>query len=71
MIGAAAHVEIDYKAEAIAQGEVFILTTDGVHDHWSPKRIARHVETAADLDVAAQAILEGALAAGSADNVTV
>lgn len=70
-IGAAAHVEIDYKAEAIAQGDVFLLTTDGVHDHWSPKRVARHIETAADLDVAAQAILDDVLAAGSADNVTV
>ena len=70
-IGAATHVEIDYRTEPIAGGDVFLLTTDGVHEYWTARMVAQRIAGAPTLDDPAQAILEDALQAGSADNVTV
>jgi serine/threonine protein phosphatase PrpC len=70
-IGASAHVEIDYRREPMSRGDVFVLTTDGVHEHWTPRRVAQLIADATSLDDAAQSILDEALAAGSTDNLTV
>lgn len=70
-MGAAAGVEIDYRAVDIAPGDLFLLTTDGVHDVWNPRQAANLLHRPGDLDAAAQEIVDQALAAGSADNLTV
>lgn len=70
-IGASTHVEIDYRSEPIACGDVFLLTTDGVHDHWTARMVAQRIADASTLEDAAQAILEDVLQTGSTDNVTV
>lgn len=71
-LGAAAHVEIDHHTVPIEAGDVFVLTTDGVHEHVRPEAIvadiARHGD---DLDRAAQEIARRAYENGSADNLTV
>lgn len=71
-LGAAAHVEIDYHTVAIEGGDVFVLTTDGVHEYVQPEaivaEIARHGD---DLDRAAREIVRGAYENGSGDNLTV
>ncbi|KQP41185.1 protein kinase [Methylobacterium sp. Leaf104] len=71
-LGAAAHVEIDHRTVAIERGDVFVLTTDGVHEHVRPEAIValirRHGD---DLDRAAQAIVRDAYENGSGDNLTV
>lgn len=71
-LGVAGQVEIDYRAVPLQVGDVFVLTTDGVHEHVRPRAmaaaLARH---AGNLGAAAQAIAEEALAAGSDDNLTV
>lgn len=70
-IGAASHVEIDYMCEPIALGDVFVLTTDGVHEHWHSRAVADVILESPTLEAAAQKILDDALAAGSSDNLTV
>ena len=69
-LGAAAQVEVDHRSLALSAGDTFLLTTDGVHDHVD-EGIVRDALALPDLDRAAQAILDAALAAGSDDNLTV
>ena len=69
-LGMARNVELDYRQLSIEVGDVFILTTDGVHEFLSDPAIRRIIEQANDMDEAAQAICEAAFAAGSTDNLT-
>jgi len=69
-LGAAHNVEIDYRRLAIAPGDTFLLTTDGLHEFWEAGAAARLVAGAEDLDAAAKALVDQALAAGSDDNLT-
>src|SRR4051812_41414319 len=45
-MGFNAQVEFDYQAVQLEEGDVFVLTTDGVHEHATPREmvaaIARH-----------------------------
>ena len=71
-MGAEREVEIDYQSLPIEAGNLFILTTDGVHEHVSPQFVAAAIRDAgSDLDEAAYCILGEARRNGSADNLTV
>lgn len=71
-MGLAAHVEIDYRCEPIAAGDVFVMTTDGVHEHVSAAETARLIaDHGGNLDGAAERLATLALRNGSGDNVTV
>lgn len=71
-LGIGRNVEIDYGQHPIAAGDVFILTTDGVHDCVDGAAMADAIAAhAPDLDAAAQAIASLALQRGSADNSTI
>ncbi len=71
-LGINPHVEIDYHAVRIEPGDVFVLTTDGVHDHLRADAITGEIAASPDdLDGAAQRIAEKAFAAGSPDNLTI
>lgn len=70
-LGVTGRAEIDYQSLAIAAGDIFVLTTDGVHEHVSPRAIAAAIAAADDLDAAAGTIVDAALAAGSPDNLTI
>jgi serine/threonine protein phosphatase PrpC len=71
-LGAKPIVEIDYRAVPLRVGDLFILSSDGVHEHVSGPIIATAVNAHADdLDRAARMIVEEALRAGSRDNLTV
>jgi serine/threonine protein phosphatase PrpC len=71
-LGVNAQVEIDYRTIALEPGDTFVLATDGVHEHVREtamvEALAAHRD---DLDAAARAIAEAALANGSEDNLTV
>lgn len=69
-LGTGEGVEIDYRRVPVAVGDVFVLTTDGAHDHLDAAGLARALE-APDLDSAARRVAEAAVAAGSDDDVTV
>lgn len=70
-LGANGRVEIDYHALGVDPGDIFVLTTDGIHEHVRPRDIVAAIAAAADLDAAARTIGEAALAAGSPDNLTI
>ncbi len=71
-LGIHPQLEIDYRAEPVEIGDIFVLATDGVYEfasaHFINEAIARH---AADLDAAAREIVNEALQRGSDDNLTV
>jgi len=71
-LGASGQVEIDYRTVPLAEGDTFVLTTDGVHEVLRPEAIAAAIAAhAQDLDAAAAAVARAAAAAGSNDNLTV
>jgi serine/threonine protein phosphatase PrpC len=71
-LGINPQIEIDYRAIAVQKGDVFLLATDGVYEHVSPRFVARAIAShAADLDQAARIIVGEALQNGSADNLTI
>ncbi|MGE5638738.1 MAG: protein phosphatase 2C domain-containing protein, partial [Clostridia bacterium] len=71
-VGFNPQVEIDYHSLEIERGDVFLLATDGVHEHVDGPFVAGAIRQAqGDLDGAARAIVEEAYRRGSADNLTV
>ena len=69
-MGAREIVEISYTSVPLEQGDVYLLTTDGVHEFWTPAQVIAQI-AAGDLQAAADAVLTAAHAAGSPDNMTV
>ncbi len=62
-------VNYDYAKQAMAVDDLFLLTTDGVHEFLSDAAI-KTLALASDAESAAEAIVDAALAAGSNDNLT-
>jgi len=70
-IGMAQSVDVDYRAVLLKVGDVFVLATDGVYEHTSPKDISQTIRSHGDdLDGAAKAIVKEAYDNGSPDNLT-
>jgi serine/threonine protein phosphatase PrpC len=69
-LGIDAAVEVDYRSIPLAKGNVFLLSTDGVHDHIGTEDLHRALAEP-DLDTAARMLAQAALARGSDDNLTV
>jgi serine/threonine protein phosphatase PrpC len=70
-LGIDAHVDIDYRAMEVVQGDVFVLATDGVYEHVDAAFMTAEIELAGnDLDGAARRIVEEACRRGSDDNLT-
>jgi serine/threonine protein phosphatase PrpC len=71
-LGINSQVEIDYQALQVETGDIFLLATDGVYEHVTPRFVTATVaEHAGDLDRAASTIVEEALRHGSTDNLTI
>lgn len=68
-MGAAHSVDIEYRAEALSVGDIFLLTTDGLHEAWDQKAVLAALQEDGDLEMAAQRIVAEA-EARAADNVT-
>ncbi|WP_432256829.1 protein kinase domain-containing protein [Limimaricola sp. AA108-03] len=69
-LGIDATVEIDYRRVPLSVGDIFLLSTDGVHDFITGTMV-RDAAATGDLDQAARQLADGALRAGSRDNLTV
>lgn len=70
-LGVNSKVEIDYRAEPVASGDVLVLATDGIYEFVEPGVVAKAITESVDLGAAARAIGEEALSRGSQDNLTV
>ena len=64
------HLDIDYKTVDMAVGDLYVMTTDGIHDYLGDAQIKQHLQSAASLDVIADKIVQQALDLKSHDNVT-
>lgn len=70
-LGIEAHLEIDYQAFHVAKGDIFLLATDGVYAFVSERFVTNAIaQCQTDLQLAAQLIMDEALANGSDDNLT-
>ena len=73
-VGVELDLEVDYLAEDMAAGDVFVLTTDGVHGALPAPRLRQSVVTALAetpaLEPASRAVLDAALQQGSEDNLS-
>src|SRR6185503_19493943 len=71
-VGFNPQIEIDYRSLEIERGDVFVLATDGVHEHVDGRFVAAAIRGAqGSLDEAARAIVAEAYRRGSGDNLTV
>ncbi|GAA0360225.1 bifunctional protein-serine/threonine kinase/phosphatase [Bowmanella denitrificans] len=65
------YVEVDYRQTDLKPGDVFLLCTDGVHDVLPDVRLKALLgNLQSDLEAGAQSIVDAALTAGSADNIS-
>lgn len=69
-IGIDLHLDIDYKTSEAGVGDIYVMTTDGVHDYLNDKRIKQLLNSSSALDVIADNIVSSALENNSHDNVT-
>lgn len=70
-LGFRQEIEIDYHAQPLEQGDIFLLVTDGVYEHIDPGLIIHLIRANEEnLEQAARAITAQAHAQGSADNLT-
>lgn len=76
-LGMDCNVEIDYQTVALQHGDLFLLSSDGIHDCLSHNQLAAHLLTLGELgrsattiENCATAICHDALKLGSIDNLT-
>lgn len=69
-VGIDLHLDIDYKTLSVEAGDLFVMTTDGVHDYIKDKDLKRHLQSDNNLDQIAKAITSHALQNNSHDNVS-
>jgi len=69
-MGIDVHLEIDYRKIELEAGEIFVLTTDGVHDFISNREITEIILKNENLDDAAKEVVQFSLEKGSTDNIT-
>lgn len=69
-LGIEPHLEIDFRAVELSQGDVFMLTTDGVHDVLSDTALSKILKDYPDTQICAEQVVQAALQAQSQDNIT-
>ena len=69
-MGIDVHLDIDYKTLDLEVGDVFIMTTDGVHDVVNDATLKQLLNQALSADAICASIMQRALTQGSQDNVT-
>lgn len=69
-MGIEPRLEVDYQTFPLEQGDLFVMTTDGVHDFISTKALKDLLAEEADLDRLARKIVQYAKENHSDDNLT-
>lgn len=70
-LGIEVSTEIDYRKEPVQQGDLLLLSTDGLHDFIGEAQLkARLSDLNADLEAEARQLVHAALEAGSDDNIS-
>lgn len=70
-MGIEPHLDVDYKTFPLEPDDIFVLSTDGVHDFINDKEIKRIVlDHSGDLQQAAESLVAKALENNSNDNLT-
>ncbi|WP_226864831.1 bifunctional protein-serine/threonine kinase/phosphatase [Microbulbifer taiwanensis] len=67
-LGMDAHVDVDYRREELRAGDIYLLSSDGVHDFLPSETVAEILQESGE--AAAQALVDAALAGGSGDNLS-
>ncbi len=67
-MGIDTHLEIDYRASAVQEGDIYLLTTDGIHDFVGDKEIQEIIEAHKDDPQKASEKLVKAAAANDCDD---
>lgn len=71
-LGIDEHIEIEYHSVPVVAGDIFVLTTDGVHDFITEEEVVDTIaEQGGDLERAARVVTRKALERGSDDNLTI
>ncbi len=69
-VGSEDHVVVDYMQGELCPGDVFVLTSDGVHGVLSAQVMVSCLQAASSARDLADALVDAAFAAGSQDNLT-
>lgn len=69
-MGIEQHLEVDYQSLPLETGDLFLMTTDGVHDFIDEKTLKNLVQTDTDLTLIAETIIKQAANNHSDDNLT-
>ena len=69
-MGIEPRLEVDYKSLPLEQGDLFLMTTDGIHDFIDDKILKKLLGESTDLFLLAEKILQQAKANNSDDNLT-
>lgn len=63
-------LEVDYQEIQLQAGDIFLLSTDGLHDFVSSKSICSIIHANDDFEVACQQLIDQAYRNGSNDNIS-
>ena len=69
-MGIEPRLEVDYKSLPLEQGDLFLMTTDGIHDFIDDKALKTILAENTELTLLAEKILQQAKANNSDDNLT-
>ncbi len=70
-LGVDTSLQIDFKTEALEENDLFLFTTDGVHEFITDEVMIQHLSSNASETEMAQRMVEKAIANQSNDNLTV
>lgn len=69
-MGMDTRLDLDYRSLAAEAGDLFLLSTDGIHDYLDTQEILTIIEQNQDLDLACELLSQTAYDAGSSDNLS-
>ena len=70
-MGIEPRLEVDYKAVPLEKGDLFFMSTDGVHDFIAEKELKAFLQSNEDLDVISEQVVQHASKNKSDDNLSV